>query len=442
MTNGRGSLWSRALDMAEQTPPERNRYVDFLRAFSIVCVVFGHWLVAAPFVADGELQGTHLLGVLPWTQWLTWFFQVMPLFFFVGGYSNGVSWSLNRERNGTYASWLVGRIQRLINPVIPLYLVWIAFAGFASGFGVSAEMVSLVSQLALVPIWFLAVYLVVVALVPVTWRLWERWGLASFLIFLFGAAAVDVAAFVFQIDAVRFLNFAFVWLGVHQLGYAWQSGQLQNRAMTVTLGIVSALALIGLVRYGVYPVAMIGVPGSEVSNSMPPTMALFALGLTQAGIVLSLEPLGRAWLTSKRVWASVILLSGMIMTVYLWHLTAFVLATAIGYGLGMGLDFEPGSGAWWLARLICIPLFLVALAPFVAIFTRFEQEGLPIPEHLPMWRLVSAVVLVCGGLALTAAQGIGSEGWTGVKLWLVALPFIGAALVDFGPLAPSNSSKK
>ena len=441
MTNGRVSLWSRATSMAEQTPPERNRYVDFLRAFSIVCVVFGHWLVAAPFVADGQLQGTHLLGVLPWTQWLTWFFQVMPLFFFVGGYSNGVSWALNRERDGTYASWLVGRIQRLINPVIPLYLVWIAFAGFASGFNVSADMVSLISQLALVPIWFLAVYLVVVALVPLTWGLWERWGLGSFLIFLACAAAVDIAAFVFHLEAIRFLNFAFVWLGVHQLGYAWQAGQLQNRTMTVALAIVGGLALVALVRYGVYPIAMIGVPGTEVSNSMPPTMALFALGLTQAGIVLSLEPLGRAWLTNTKTWAAVILLSGMIMTVYLWHLTAFVLATAIGYGIGVGLYFEPGSGAWWLARLIWIPLFLVALAPFIAIFTRFEQEGLPIPDHLPMWRLVSAIILVCGGLALTAAQGIGSEGWTGVKLWLVALPFIGAALVDFGPLARGSTSK-
>ncbi len=42
------NLWSRAGDLAEATPGERNRYVDFLRAASILVVIFRHWLVAAP----------------------------------------------------------------------------------------------------------------------------------------------------------------------------------------------------------------------------------------------------------------------------------------------------------------------------------------------------------------------------------------------------------
>ena len=65
------SLWTRAAGMAAKAPPERNRYVDFLRALSIMAVVVGHWLVAAPFIKDGAVEGGHLLGILPWTQWLT-----------------------------------------------------------------------------------------------------------------------------------------------------------------------------------------------------------------------------------------------------------------------------------------------------------------------------------------------------------------------------------
>ncbi len=38
--------------MAEQTPESRNRYVDFLRAASIMVVVFGHWLMAAPVITE------------------------------------------------------------------------------------------------------------------------------------------------------------------------------------------------------------------------------------------------------------------------------------------------------------------------------------------------------------------------------------------------------
>ena len=45
------------------------------------------------------------------------------------------------------------------------------------------------------------------------------------------------------------------------------------------------------------------------------------------------------------------------------------------------------------------------------------------------------VVLICIGLAATAAISIASPlGVTGVRLWVVALPFVGAALFRFGPV--------
>jgi hypothetical protein len=43
-------------------------------------------------------------------------------------------------------------------------------------------------------------------------------------------------------------------------------------------------------------------------------------------------------------------------------------------------------------------------------------------------------VLICAGLTLTAAISIASpEGVTGLRIWVVALPFVGAALIGFGP---------
>ncbi|MFT6724764.1 MAG: hypothetical protein ACJARN_001631, partial [Arenicella sp.] len=41
-------IWARAAKVAEQTPADRNRYVDLLRALSISAVVLGHWIIAAP----------------------------------------------------------------------------------------------------------------------------------------------------------------------------------------------------------------------------------------------------------------------------------------------------------------------------------------------------------------------------------------------------------
>jgi len=117
-------MWARAAQMAEQTPAERNRYVDLLRALSISAVVLGHWIMAAPFFQAGVPSMDHLLQIQPWSRWLTWIFQVMPVFFFVGGFSNGVSWDGAQKKNQSYSFWLESRMRRLLGPVIPLIVLW------------------------------------------------------------------------------------------------------------------------------------------------------------------------------------------------------------------------------------------------------------------------------------------------------------------------------
>ena len=423
-------LWARAADLAAKAPPERNRYVDFLRARSIMAVVTGHWLVAAPYMQGGAVQGGHLLGILPWTQWLTWGFQVMPVFFLVGGFSNGMSWAASQRKGGNWPEWFAARVQRLISPVLPLFLIWTLVALFGTAAGIERGIVKMASQLALIPVWFLAVYLIVTALVPFSFAAWRRLGFGSFWMLLAGAVAVDLAAISLHIPYVNFLNFLFVWLAVHQLGYAWNEGRFKSPLLW---GLGGLAALLALVRFGPYPVAMIGVPGSELSNSMPPTLALLALGIAQAGFALTLEPWMRRKLDGARLWTGTVLLNGMIMTVYLWHLTAFVLVLIAAWLLGgVGLHTAPGSGAWWLARPVWFALYIATLLPLIGLFARFEQvRGKP--EAVPHWRLVLGLLLICTGLALTAAISIASPlGVTGVRLWVVALPFVGAALVGFG----------
>ena len=45
-------MWGKARELAALTPPERNRWVDFLGAISILAVVFGHRLMAGLYVDD------------------------------------------------------------------------------------------------------------------------------------------------------------------------------------------------------------------------------------------------------------------------------------------------------------------------------------------------------------------------------------------------------
>lgn len=427
------TLWTKAREMAQQTPAERNRYVDFLRAFSILAVVVGHWLVAAPYMKDGAVEGGHLLGILPWTVWLTWGFQVMPIFFLVGGFSNGVSWSATWRDGGSYSSWYAGRLQRLINPVLPLFLVWTLFAMFGTLLGVERRIVALAAQLSLIPVWFLAVYLMVAAVVPFSHAAWKRFGIASFWGFVAGAVAIDIASLHFAIPYINFANFAFVWLAIHQLGFAWSEGYFAKPAKALIWGLGGLAALVLLVRFGPYPVAMIGVPGSDLSNSMPPTLALLALGIAQTGIALSLEPQARKLLDRLGMWTAVVMVNGMIMTIYLWHLTAFVLVMVAAWLLGgLGLHVEPGSPAWWLSRPIWFACYIAALLPLILIFVRFERAPRS-AGNIATWRLILCLLLVSAGLGISAAISIASPlGVTGVRLWVVALPFIGAAFAQFG----------
>lgn len=60
------NIWSQAAKLAAKTPESRNRYVDLLRAVSIFAVVFGHWLMAAPYVTDGGIQITSMLEHQEW----------------------------------------------------------------------------------------------------------------------------------------------------------------------------------------------------------------------------------------------------------------------------------------------------------------------------------------------------------------------------------------
>ncbi|WP_428027714.1 acyltransferase family protein [Altererythrobacter sp.] len=437
-------MWNKAREMAELAPPERNRWVDFLRALSIMAVVSGHWLVAAPYIdAQGTVQGGHLLGILPWSQWLTWGFQVMPIFFLVGGYSNAMSWSAQLRKaeegkGGSYADWFASRIQRLINPVFPVLLLWAGFAFVATQFGMDRENVKMATFLALIPVWFLAVYLLVTAFTPIAFKAWSRFGIWSFACLAACAVLIDWLTLARGVPYVNFLNFLFVWVGIHQLGFAWRDGRFDSLPRALAWFAGGLALLVGLTVYGPYPIAMIGVPGAAITNSMPPTLALLALGVTQAGLVLALEPWGRKMLANMRLWTLTVLMNGMIMTIYLWHLTAFVLVMVAAWLLGgVGLNAYPGTQAWWLARPVWFALYIAALLPLIAIFARYERAFGPVRDGrpVPRARLVSGLLLICLGLAMTAAISIASpEGITGVRLWVVALPFAGAALVGFGPL--------
>ena len=423
-------LWSQAKALADATPAGRNRYVDFLRAASIMVVVFGHWLVAAPYIdAQGAPQAGHMLALAPWTQWLTLAVQVMPIFFLVGGYANAVAWEAAKRKDVRYGTWLAARLRRLVSPVLPVLGAWTLVGAGALAFGAPAEVVGLITQAALVPTWFLAVYVMVGVLVPLTHYWWKRFGFASFAAMVVGALVTDVVSISSGVRGIGMINYAFVWLAVHQLGYAWRDGRFQLRLVWAAAG-AAALAL--LVGVGPYPLAMVGVPGETLGNTSPPTLALLALGVAQTGLILAFEPIAQRLLALRRVWAGTVLVNGMIMTLYLWHMTAMIAVVAAAYALGgIGLHLVPDSQAWWAARPLWMGAYVVGLLPLVAAFIRFERapgEAIAVSRR----RLVACASLTCAGLGVISEVGLAG---VGVRALPTLLPWVGTGLAGFGPLA-------
>lgn len=426
------AMWARAEQMAEMTPPERNRYVDFLRALSIAAVVLGHWIMAAPYLEAGSPQMEHLLDIQPWSRWLTWIFQVMPVFFFVGGFSNGVSWDGTQRKGHSYASWLESRIRRLLGPVIPLICLWVILGIAGYLLGVHPEMIRIGSQVSLIPVWFLAIYLLIVMLVPFTRQAWRKYGYIS--VFVPGTLAVigDWVFFNTSHQWWGWFNFLFIWGTVHQLGYAWQEGRLGGVSKSLALAVVGAVTLVCLTHFGPYPLSLVGVPSQELSNTGPPKLPLLALGLTQIGLLLALEGPMRRWLSGGKAWTSTVLINGLIMPIYLWHSTVMMLLIgALFWLIPNVLVGQPGSAEWWSLRPAWVLAYFVVMLVFLPLFLKLEriaskkgrgESSTPI--------LIFGSLTICIGLALLAGGGVAGNSLLGLNWIACLLPLIGALIIS------------
>jgi peptidoglycan/LPS O-acetylase OafA/YrhL len=424
------AIWGQVRQLAAQTPEDRNRYVDFLRAVSILVVIVGHWLIATSWYVDGELISGHLLKSHPQTQWLTWLFQVMPIFFIVGGYSNAVSLESARRSNIGYAGWLVTRLNRLVAPLLVLVIAW-ALLGVVMGFfGVDDKLIQFASQASLIPTWFLAIYIMVVILAPWTYRWWQQYGFASFWAFVAVAILVDTLFFVADMRWLGWSNYFWVWLSVHHLGYAWRDGRLGSPARLLLYSAIGIALLATVILRGPYPLAMVGSPDEGLSNTLPPKATLLALAIFQFGLLLSLEKPMRRVLSRLNLWAATVLINTMIMTVYLWHITVMIILIALlvlagGFGLGL----EPGTPDWWYSRPLWILVLICLLTPVALLMSPLERRprsadaGVPSPA-----RQITGAMMLCLGIALLAMYGYGGGPIAHLDVMSFALVIIGAGV--------------
>jgi len=344
--------------------PVRDRAVDFLRVLAIGLVVLGHWLVTSPTYHDGAFQAPSVLGTIRWGQWVTLAFQVMPVFFLVGGYAAAISWAGHARRGGSAVDWLRARTMRLLLPTAAYVLLALVAVAVCIALGALAGTLALAGWAIALQLWFLPVYLALTALTPVLHAAHQRWGLAVPAAMAVAGIALDFIVIYAGPKPLGWLNYVLVWGAVYQVGFAWQDGTLTcNRRLLPTLAAVGALTFAGLVVFGPFPPSLIGVPGDRVDNTAPPSAALVAYIAVQIPVVVAAAPAIRHWLRSPGRWRAVSQANAAVMGVYLWHMVPAAVGALVFYPTGILPQPTIGSAEWWELR----PVWIIAIGLLLAL---------------------------------------------------------------------------
>jgi surface polysaccharide O-acyltransferase-like enzyme len=397
--DNRGSLAHRGRMPADSVRtmdarPVRELSADLYRVVAVVIVVIGHWLVSAVTYRDGRFGNEYPLDTLPWTQWLTLVFQVVPVFFLVGGYASAASWARWRAEGLAAPDWIRQRLGAILGPTTAYVVLVLATVGVLGLVGIGGSPLSFGGWAVAMHLWFIPVYLVVLALTPVATAAHRRWGLLVPVLLAAAVAAVDIAGQAAHVPGIGPANYLLCWGVVYQLGICWHSGALRGRPAGL-LSAVAAVAVAILLGLGWYPISMVGAPGAAAQNNFPPNFALLAFATAQTALLVAVAPAVTRRLARAR-WLAVA--NSKVMAVYLWQMVPVVVVALVGYPTGLLPQPAPGTASWFWFRLGWLVILVVVLAVELTLVwlarSVFDRPLPAIAVGLPAW--CSPVLLAAG----------------------------------------------
>jgi hypothetical protein len=165
------------------------------------------------------------------------------------------------------------------------------------------------------------------------------------------------------------------------------------------------------ITVGPYPVSMVGLPGDEISNMSPPTVALLSQGVALIGFAALARGRMARVLARPRVWQGVVTAGAFAMTAFLWHLTALLFTLLTTRALGISL-LEVGTASWWWTRPLWFVVLAIPTAALVAIFLRFDRgprsaEGVAAGQ--PRWVdgvAIAGVIVTVFGILMVSIVGV------------------------------------
>ena len=278
------------------------------------------------------------------------------------------------------------------------------------------------------PLWFLAVYLLQAMVAPVQHAAHQRspWLLVG---------SLPLVALVLDrlqgagLSPWGLLNYVVVFAFCQELGFLRGRPAHATRPALVGPGGRGAVGLLWLLTGpGPYPASMIGLPGEEVSN-MFPSVCVVVVAVLQVALVMLARPGLLRWLDRPHPWRATVAVNSMVMTLFLWHITGFVLAVGAAHLAGLRLP-PIGSGRWWLEKPAWLVAGAVVTAALVAAFRWAEAMRPPAVRPGPAGSVVAALLAV-SGLTMLACAGFaepfspGGVALAGVTFY----PAVGALLL-------------
>ncbi len=407
--------------LAAHTPTDRNRAVDAYRAAAMAVVALGHWLGTVVVLRHGKLDGGNLLDVAPEYGWITWIGQVMPLFFFVGGFASATSLRSAERRGVRPADWIATRLRRMVAPAAALATFWAAVLVLGAAGG-GAGIVGIAAAGAAIPLWFLANYTIDTALAPFTFR-WFTARPRAFIAGWITLFAIGEAASFAHVPVLPELNWVIGWLGFQVAGFAWQRGMLPTgRRLAAVAAGFWALA-IAAVTVGPWPAVMLHHGGLEHSPTHPPSTALILFGMAYSLTAAAFAPaVDRRLSRSARAWKVTISANAIAMSVYLWHMTAGMIVIGCAYLIGQIPAVEAGTSAWWLTKIPFLIANVIVLVPIVKLVAPIEQRALLGGPATWPWGTRSMLVVA----ALLSAS---VKAWSSPHLAVLAVGLVGTLAV-------------
>ena len=350
--------------------------MDFIRAFSLLVVIAWHWVFTIIVWDDDGPHATNPIGFTTGLWLATWLLQVMPLFFYVGGFSHLKAWQRASSRGERIWGFTWRRLTSLAVPALALLLTWLAL-GVALRQTYGWTWIGRAVTLVVSPLWFLGVYLMLVAMLPIALWLHARLDTVMLVLLAGAAGAVDIARFRYDLEWLGLVNMVLVWGLCHQLGFFYERIVAAHRSVDWTLLLAGLFGLAGLVGSGLYPGSMVGVPG-ERSNMAPPTLCIVALVVFQAGFAEILRPAMQRRLAEARWARASTVINRFSLPLFLFHSTGMAAWLAVRY-LAAGSSneaVEPTAG-WWITRPLAVLGPLLFTLPVIYLFGRqwIRQPG-------------------------------------------------------------------